>query len=251
MKTQDQTNSRGITLHTLKPITIAAVLVLGLLPAVVQAQYKYTTNADNTITITKYTGPDGAVAIPDTIDGLSVTGIGDSAFRECTNVTSVIIPNSVSAIWEGAFELCFSLTSVTIGTNVTIISDYAFFDCEGLDGVTIPNSVTTIGGYAFVGCSGLTSVTIPNSVTDIGGYAFDGCFNLTNVTIDNRVTSIGVTTIEDGAFSDCAKLSGVYFEGNAPLLWSSVFSGDTNATVYYLAGTTGWDQWVSPPRGRF
>ena len=173
----------------------------------------------------------GAVVIPETVTyngtTYSVTNIGDYAFRICSSLTSVTIPNSVTSIGYGAFAYCSSLTSVTIGesvtsigddafayctslTSVTIpesvtsIGDQAFAYCSSLTSVTIPNSVTSIGSSAFYGCSSLTSVTIPNSVTSIGGWAFDGCSSLTSVTIPNSVTSIG-----DYAFNNCTSLTSV------------------------------------------
>ena len=60
-------------------------------------EFNYTIN-NGTITITGYTGPGGAVTIPDTINGLPVTSIGDCAFYNCTSLTSVTIPNSVTSI---------------------------------------------------------------------------------------------------------------------------------------------------------
>ena len=104
----------------------------------------------------------GDIVIPESISfnysKYSVTSIGLWAFKECSDLTSVTIPNSV-----------------------TSIGDYAFFYCNGLTSVTIPNSVTSIGDYAFWSCDGLTSVTIPNSVTSIGCYAFSFCINIENV----------------------------------------------------------------------
>ena len=82
---------------------------------------------------------------------------------------------SVTSIGYRAFADCSDLTSVTIPNSVTSIGNSAFFYCSGLTTVTIPNSVTSIGDYAFCKCSGLTSITIPNSVTSIGDFAFDGC----------------------------------------------------------------------------
>ena len=118
----------------------------------------------------------GALTIPASVtynrESYSVISIGSEAFRFCSGLTSVTIPNSVTSIGTSAFYDCSGLTSVTIGTSVTSIGGYAFAGCSGLTSVTIPNSVTEIGGGAFYGCSGLTSVTIPNSVTSIDGYAF-------------------------------------------------------------------------------
>ena len=107
--------------------------------------------------------------------------ISGGAFKGCTSLTSVTIPNSVTSIGEYAFFYCSSLTSITIPNSVTSIGNYAFYNCSSLTSVTIPNSVTSIGNAAFYNCSSLTSVTIPNSVTSIGGSAFFYCSSLTSV----------------------------------------------------------------------
>ncbi|MCR5068750.1 MAG: leucine-rich repeat protein [Prevotella sp.] len=169
--------------------------------------YYYYNSDGKSLTVTynktdKYTG---SVVIPWTVGNYySVTGIGSHAFENCSDLTSVFIPNSVTSIGYGAFENCSGLTSVTIPNSVTIIGEWAFNDCLGLTSVTIPNSVTSIGDYAFDGCLSLTSVTIPNSVTSISSYAFCGCSGLTSVTIPNSVTSIG-----SYAFWRCSGLTSV------------------------------------------
>src|SRR5215471_9850020 len=89
------------------------------------AQFSFTTNADNTITITAYTGSGGVVTIPSTTNGLLVTTIGDGAFSGLTNVTSVIIPDTVVSLGVEVFEGC-SLSSVTIGSGLTKIGGSAF-----------------------------------------------------------------------------------------------------------------------------
>ncbi len=235
---------------------LVGLLWLAMAPGV-QAQFNYTTN-NGAITITGYTGPGGAVAIPDIIDGLPVTTIGDYAFYYNTSLTSVTIPHSVTSIGDWAFESCYSLTGVTIPSSVTSIGDYAFYYNTSLTGVTIPNSVTSIGRWAFAGCSSLTRVTIPGSVygtgfgtfagctglinvtlrnglSRIGSWVFNGCTGLTSLTIPNSVTSIGI-----GAFNGCTSLTGVYFKGNAPSIDPEAFQDDDHATVYYLPCTTGW-----------
>ena len=125
-----------------------------------------------------YNSYSGSVVIPSkvTYSGTtySVTSIGDLAFKGCSGLTSVTIPNSVTSIGVLAFMDCSGLTSVTIPNSVTSIGFRAFSGCSGLTSVTIPNSVTSIGVLAFMDCNGLTSVTIPNSVTSIGERAFYG-----------------------------------------------------------------------------
>ena len=82
---------------------------------------------------------------------------------------------TVKYIEESAFANCSGLTSITIPNSVTSIGNSAFSFCSGLTSITIPNSVTSIGNEAFSGCRSLTSITIPNSVTSIGEAAFHVC----------------------------------------------------------------------------
>ena len=170
------------------------------------------TELEVTYRFSPYEDYSGSIVIPDLVkyngQNYSVTSIGSSAFRECSGLTSVTIPNSVTSIGAYAFAGCTSLTSITIPNSVTSIGNCAFAACYGLTSITveegnsiydsrdncnavieksknilifgcqntiIPNSVTSIGEWAFCDCSGLTSVTIPNSVKSIGSYAFDFC----------------------------------------------------------------------------
>ena len=102
--------------------------------------------------------------------------------------TSVIPSDgSVTSIGESAFYNCTGLTSVTIPDSVTSIGSSAFIGCTRLTSITIPDSVTSIGSSAFSGCSSLTSITIPDSVTSIGGYAFQGCRRLKSITFNGTI----------------------------------------------------------------
>ena len=185
----------------------------------------------------------------------TVTSIGVRAFMNCSDLTSVTIPNSVTSIGDYAFCGC-GLTSVTIPNSVTSIGEYAFCGCR-LTSVTIPNSVTFIGDKAF-DCSRLeninvdsendnfssldgilynkdvtnliccptakTSVTIPNSVTSIGDYAFN-CCDLTSVTIPNSVTSIGAS-----AFYACRSLTSVTIPNSVTSIENSTFRNCSDLT---------------------
>ena len=216
--------------------------------------YTYTTNS-GTITITGYTGPGGDVTIPDKIEGLPVTGIGDSAFNYSTNLTGLTIPDSVTSIGEVAFGRCFSLASVTIGSNVTTIGAWAFRECTSLASVTIPDGVASLAPYTFYYCSSLASVTIGSSVTNLGSSAFLYCASLTNIAIPSSVTSIGfqtfwecasltsvtipnsVTTIEEAAFSGCHSLLSVTLPNGVTNIAKETFRNCTSLTNITMPGS--------------
>lgn len=147
---------------------------------------------------------DGALVIPSELGGYPVTSIGDHAFRDCKNLSSVTIPDSVTSIGSDAFGYCYSLTNITIPNSVTSIGNYTFCDCENLTSLIIPDSVTKIGDYAFISCDRLTNVTIGNGVTNISDGAFFACERLTSVIIPNSVTSIS-----SNAFLQCRSLTNV------------------------------------------
>jgi hypothetical protein len=238
-------------------LTIAAfgLAIFNFSTVVVQAQFTYTNNPDNTITITGYTGVGGNVTIPTNINGFLVTGIGDWAFYQYGwLLTSITIPNTVTSIGDYAFSGCTSLTNVTLPKTVISIGDGAFSSCWSLISITIPNSVTSIGDQTFGLCTSLTNIdvdtnnsffssmdgvlfdkrqttlikyplgdnagtyTIPNSVTSIRDGAFWGCSSLTSVTIGS-----GVTNIELSAFSQCLSLTSLYFQGNTLAITGCIF----------------------------
>lgn len=142
-----------------------------------------------------------------------LTVIGNTVFKDNTNITSVTIPNTVTVIGDGAFDGCINLSSVTIAGGGTSLSvgNMAFANCQKLTSIDLPSYTTKIGNAAFY-VTPLTSFTIPASVTTIGDQAFMYT-NLTSIHIPASVTTIG-----DGAFA-YSKLTSITFDdGNAPLV---------------------------------
>ncbi|MGI5925017.1 MAG: leucine-rich repeat protein, partial [Lentisphaeria bacterium] len=182
--------------------------------------YSENEDAPGTITLTKYTGQGGAITIPSSLNGRTVTRIGDDAFRNRTDISSVDIPDSVTSIGNYAFNGCRNLASVNIPDSVTSIGGMAFQYCSSLTDVDLPDGLSSIGNQAFFGCTGLSSVDIPDSVTSIGNSAFYGCTGLTNVRFGTGLDSIG-----NSAFRDCSSLASVDIPDNVTSIGNQVFYG--------------------------
>ena len=161
-----------------------------------------------------------------------VTAIGNSAFYQCTNLTSVTIPSSVTTIGNQAFQLCTNLTDLTIPWGVTSIGDAAFNYCYGLTSITIPETVTTIGSSTFARCDNLESIIIPEGVTSIGYRAFHST-KLSSVTLPSTLTAIG-----EEAFGSCRYLSSVTCLVETPLdINQNTFSYYNNVPLYVPEGS--------------
>ena len=231
--------------------------------------FLYTQNATG-ITITKYKGTATNVTVPQFINGMRVTEIGNGAFARRWDITRVTLPQGITRIGSDAFNACDRLTSVNIPNGVTEIGSGAFIWCGKLQTLNIPASVTSIPIFwTFWGCNSLTSINVDPAntkyasqdgilynqdktwlywcpggksgdvklaptVKTIGYFSFENCNRITSITIP-----ASVTLIEDGVFDKCTSLRSFYFLGNAPTVRSS-FDPSVKATAYYMSGTTGW-----------
>lgn len=111
----------------------------------------------------------------------SVTKIGDYAFCNCTNLTSIELSSGVTSLGYGAFAGCTNLSSITLPSNVKEIKFNAFGQCKSLTSVTLPSGVEKIGEYAFLYCESLRSITLPSNLKQIEPKAFKGCKGLTSI----------------------------------------------------------------------
>ena len=180
---------------------------------------------------------------------IKITGIGDGAFKNCSSLQSIILPNSVKTIGIDAFCSCSSLTNINIPEGVTAIGNGAFQGCTSLQSIILPNSLTNIGDYAFYYCSSLKSITIPNNIINIGSIkgrgntvitgVFENCSSLTKINIPE-----GVTTIGDNAFNCCSSLKDITIPDSVTKIGINAFNNNCRSlikktTVYYDGNATG------------
>ena len=216
--------------------------------------YQYRVLEDGTAEITSYSGGDSVLKIPNTLDGKTVTSIGDEAFSGCRALKSIELPDSVTSMGVNPFADCWRLKNIQVSPEQPVfavidgvlfnkaekslvcypagkqeeayevpqgiqqIKSYAFYDCSALTSIKLPDSVTSIGEYAFAWCSSLTTIELPDSVTSIGDKAFRDCSALTSIELPDSVTSIG-----NDAFFGCSALTNIELPDSVTSIGDSAF----------------------------
>ena len=205
--------------------------------------------------IVRYKGNDSSVMIPEFIGRKHIRSIREGAFKNCAEVSAVILPDNIKYIgsdvfkgtayyedesnWEDdvlynnnyliearkSIEGCCSIRPGTV-----LISDKAFLGCKKLTGAVIPGSVSGIANWAFYKCKSLTNVSIGNGVGYIDYAAFYGCESLTSLNIPDSVTHI-----DERVFNYCCGLESISVSGKNEAYHSSgncLIETETKALMY-------------------
>jgi hypothetical protein len=223
--------------------------------------YNYSSDG-KTVSIQGYMGSATKVEVPEKVEGLSVTVIGDGVFDSFTRLETITLPSSIRSIGQDAFRDCTNLTSINIPSNVNSIGYNAFSGCGSLKTIAIPASVTSIGEGAFyntpvtIHCAansaahtyakernfpyvakgktegGLEYTTDGTKVT-ITKYTGKG----TEVEIPYSIDGVEVASIRDYVFKDCSSLKKIHIQAKLISIGKEAFSGCGGLTYLEIPET--------------
>ena len=189
--------------------------------------FKYYLNDNNEAVISKYTGTDSNVIIPNLLDGYTVTSIATFAFGAVnesdyeyyddyipkTLIKTVTLPDTITHIGDFAFAGNEALDNINIPESLLEISDEGFRNCLSLKNIFIPESVNKLGYATFLGCASLESIVM-NGVTEIGAYTFENCTSLKNIEFSEKLKTIGEFGFAYCSSIESVDLSDVEFVGS-------------------------------------
>lgn len=181
---------------------------------------------------------------------IELTSIGESAFSECSALTSIEIPQKVTAIGPQGFNKCENLASVTLPKGLIAISERLFYECISLTKIDVPEGVAIVGANAFFKCSRLEEVNLPSTLSNLNNTAFRECESLKSLNVDedndvfksdynciikisNNSLVLGCNTsiipdyveiIDYSAFEKCKDLKKVTIPASVKEIKSSAFS---------------------------
>ena len=195
--------------------------------------YTYTVDGNGNATITGYSGGVAALFIPETIDGHTVTAIGNRAFKGNLRLAAVTIPDTVTEIGQDAFSGCRNLTSVSLSNNLDSIYESAF-ESTAISTLSLPSKLTRLDRKAFANCTNLQHVSIPATLTtttygtisDDWNGPFNGCSSLNSVSFAE-----GITSILSHLFENCNGIREIKIPDGVALIGENAFKNSTLTSI--------------------
>lgn len=180
---------------------------------------------------------EGNIVIPQIVsykgNEFQITSLEDSCFKNCSNLTSITLPEGITSLGYECFRGCSSLTSITLPKGITSLRAGCFSRCSSLTSITLPEGITSLRNHCFHGCSSLTSITLPKGITSLENACFYDCTSLTSLTLPEGITSLG-----DGCFSGCSSLTNISFPSSLKKLYDNIFKYATQNKRIIINATT-------------
>lgn len=197
--------------------------------------FTYTILADGTLEITKYTGDETVVFVPEQINDLDVTAISSGAFSQNGTITDVTLPDGIIKIGDHAFTECTSLKSVNLPEGLLSLGDLVFQGDILLDEIILPASLIHIGMNPFDRCDSLTEIQLSESnnyFTTDDGILFDRQKTIlisypAGKTDINYTFPEEITEIAFAAFSENKYLEEITIPENVAIINGNPFCGCT------------------------
>lgn len=228
------------------------------------------------IELTGYYGNSRSVIVPQSINGKQVIRLGDSLFKNNTELTYITLPEGLKEIGELAFYCCSNLSEISIPESVETIGSFAFYASSELRSFYVPQNVREIGDFCF-GWTGIENIEvskynksyksvdgvfydvsgkllicypcckpdkeffIPEGVTVIGYYAFDRPLYLEKLEIGEDVIYISPTQILEYVREITVNAKNSFYEAYDGALFSKDFT-----VLYIFPPNSDYTSWTVP-----
>lgn len=217
--------------------------------AIAGVKYEYSDSLGGYVASAASTDITGAIVLSE-VDGKPVLALADEAFKDCSSLTKIELPNSLIRVGKSAFEGCANLEykeeggSLYLGNSkspylllvsytdaedrlatslpegLKIIAPHAFTNSEHLLTISFPESLKVISDEAFIGAPSLGSVTLYEGLEYVGASAFKNCLYMEYVHLPESVKEIG-----EGAFENCMLLGAIDFPTGLTEIKAYTFAG--------------------------
>lgn len=175
--------------------------------------------------------------------GAYVESIGEGAFSGAVVLSSVVFTGSAMpqemTIGKEAFLNCKALQTVSFGENSCVVSigDSAFSGCQRLEAFTFSETITSIGQSAFEGCTTLEEVYLSGASVTVGNYAFRNCTSLDKVGIGASVEEFDFIAV----FDDCTAITTLEVDAGNPFFSTYdnvLYNKDQTTLIFCPRGST-------------
>lgn len=149
-----------------------------------------------------------------------VVAVGNSAFKNCEKLETIVIGDDVKSLGNESFRGCKNLTALNLPVNVKHVGESSFRDCISLKELVVSNPEIEIGERAFENCANLSSITLPDGMAEIYGGVFNSCKALENINLPSKLTILG-----ESSLADCIRIKKIDIPDSVTKIDDMVFNG--------------------------